>query len=225
MEEYDLRFQRGHSHLFVGPSGSGKTFRVADILRLKNDVFQNGHEIKNVVFFYAVDQPIYNELRKEGVVTTWINKKPTNELFIEQVSEHKNSGGSIVIIDDFMSDISKDFVEIITVTSRHFNTSTMMLFQCLFPSNPLARQISLNVKYVHIHKNPRENAQIQYFARQLQPSNYKWIVESYHAATEKPYSCFSIDLNQNTKEEARFLSNFLPHEWPICAWLSKKSIF
>ncbi len=207
--------------MFVGPSGSGKTFRVCDILRLKNEVFVDGNQINNVVFFYSINQPIYDELRKQNIVTKWIKKKPTNDEFIECVAPFQNRGGSIVVIDDFMSEITKDFVEIITVTSRHYNTSTILLFQSLFPANPLARQISLNVKYVHIHKNPRENAQIQYFARQLQPSNYKWIVEAYHSATSQPFSCFSIDLNQDTPDEVRFLSNFLPKEWPIRSWSSK----
>ncbi len=221
MSSYDIRFEKGACHLFVGPSGCGKTFRVANILSKKNEIFKNGEDITNVVYFYAVSQQIYDDLSKKNLVTKWVNSKPTNESFIELVSPYKDKGGSIVVIDDFMSEITKDFVEIVTVTSRHYNTSTLILFQSLFPPSPFARQISLNVKYVHIHKNPRENAQIQYFARQLQPASYKWIVNAYHEATKLPYSCFMIDLNQSTPEETRFLSNMLPPEWPIKAWKAK----
>jgi len=219
----DVRFRAGSTHLLVGPSGSGKTFRTAAILRLKNELFHGGKDIQNVVFCYSTWQPVYDGLKEEHIVTKWINKAPSNEEFIQLVKDYKLRGGSIVVIDDFMSDINKDLVEIVTVTSRHMNTSTLILFQSLFPSNPLARQISLNVKYIHVHKNPRENAQIQYLARQLRPTDYKWIVEAYHEATAEPYTCFLIDLLQDTDNKLRFRSNILPKEWPMRVWISKKN--
>jgi len=219
---FDARFQHGSTHLIVGPSGSGKTFRTADYLRLKSEIIKGGNNIKNIVFFYATWQPVYAKLRTENVVTRWIQGMPTNEEFINAVQEYKRDGGSIVVIDDFMSEISKDLVEIITVSSRHNNTSTFILFQSLFPAHRLSRQISLNVKYIHIHKNPRENAQIQYLARQLSPNDYKWIVEAYHTATSQPYSCFIIDVTQESDPRLRYKSGFLPHEFPTIVWMSKK---
>ena len=155
------------------------------------------------------------------MVTKWIKKCPSNQEFVDLVSPYHQRGGSIVVINDFMSEISKDLVEIVTVTSRHYNTSTFILFQSLFPSNPLARQISLNCKYLHLHKNPRENAQIQYLARQISPNNYKWIVEAYHEATKVPYSCFLIDLVQSTPENLRFRSKILPSQWPMEVFIAK----
>jgi len=222
--EFDTRFVHGSTHLLVGPSGSGKTFRTATILANKNELIQNGDKIKNVIFFYATWQKVYDVLDKRNLVTKWVNKAPTNDDFVEEVEAYKHDGGSIVIIDDFMSEISKDFVKIVTVSSRHMNTSTFILFQSLFPANPLARQISLNVKYMHVHKNPRENAQFQYLARQLHPVDYKWIVEAYHEATKEPYSCFLIDLVQTTPEQIRFRSDFLPEERPMRAWMRRHTI-
>jgi hypothetical protein len=218
----DLRFVPGSTHLVVGPSSSGKTFRVTDILRLKNSIFQKGESVQNIVFYYATWQPVYSKLKQDGVVSKFVNKCPSNGDFIQDVKDFQHHGGSIVVIDDFMSSINKDLVEIVTVTSRHMNTSTFILFQSLFPANPLARQISLNAKYLHIHKNPRENAQIQYLARQLRPDDYKWIVDAYHDATTKPYSCFLIDLLQNREEHLRFRSNYLPREFPMIVYMSKK---
>lgn len=220
----DARFSKGATHLLVGPSACGKTFRTASILRLKNKIIEGGSEVKNVVFCYAAWQTVYSELDKEKVVTKWVNKLPSNEEFISLVEPFQNDGGSIVVIDDFMSNITNDLVEIVTVSSRHYNTSTFILFQSLFPSNPLARQISLNIKYIHIHKNPRENSQIQYIARQIRPNNYKWIVDAYHEATNLPYSCFLIDLTQQQKDSLRFRSHILPEEFPMRVWFSKGSI-
>ncbi len=58
----DLRFIPGATHLVVGPSGSGKTFRMCEILRWKNQLFQGGEDIKNIVFCYAAWQPCYKDL-------------------------------------------------------------------------------------------------------------------------------------------------------------------
>lgn len=221
---YNMRFPKGSTHLMIGPSASGKTFRTIEIIQHKNDIIENGSEIKNIIFCYAAWQPIYQSLKDSGLVTVWINKMPTNSEFIELTQEYQNKGGSICVIDDFMSDINKDLDEIVRVTSRHTNTSTFILFQSLFPPHKLARQISLNVKFLHIHKNPRENAQIQFLARQLQPINYKWIVEAFHEATKKPYSCFLIDLTQERESHLRFRSCYLPSEKPMRVWTTRGSI-
>ena len=221
---YNLRFPHGSTHLVVGPSGSGKTYRVAEILRLKNYLIENGSEISNIIFCYAADQPIYKHLREKKLVTKWINKMPTNAEFTALTKPYVSKGGSICIIDDFMSKINNDLDEIVRVTSRHMKTTTFILFQSLFPKHPLARQISLNVKFLHIHKNPRENAQIQYLARQLDPQDYKWIVESFHECTRAPYSCFLIDLTQERETHLRYRSHYLPHEFPMRVWQHKGAL-
>lgn len=219
--EYNLRFPKGSTHLLVGPSASGKTFRLSEILRHKNDLLQDGVNIKNIVFCYAVWQPIYSALQNEGAVTKWVNKFPTNDEYIELVKDYSSTGGSIVVLDDFMKNIGNDMDEIVRVTSRHYNVTTFILFQSLFPPHKLARQISLNTKFLHIHKNPRENSQIQYMARQISPNSYKWIVDSYHEATKKPYKAFLIDMTQECSPNLRFRSHYLPSELPMKVYFEK----
>ncbi len=153
-----------------------------------------------------------------------MQKKPSSEEFVKLVEGSRDKGGSIVVIDDFMTQIDQDLVDIVTVQSRHYNTSTFILFQSLFPPSKLARQISLNVKYLHVHKNPRENAQIQTLARQLSPGSSKWIVDAYHKITEVPYQCLLIDLTQNREESLRYRSNYLPEEAPMRVWVPMGTI-
>ena len=219
----DVRFLHGSSHLMVGASGAGKTFRLAEYLKRRKELISGGSEINNVVFYYSVWQPIYDSLKDNGHVTQWIKASPSNDDFINAVKDFKHSGGSIVCIDDQMGDISKELLEIVAVSSRHYNATTFILFQCLFPPMRFARQISLQIKYFHLFKNPRENSQIATLARQLYPQNWKWIVEAFHAATGSPFSCFLIDLTQTSPEKIRFRSNFLPSEFPIIVWGKKGS--
>jgi hypothetical protein len=221
---YNLRFARGATHLVVGPSGCGKTYRTCDILRARKSLIEGGENIKNVVLCYAAWQPIYARLQAEGVVTKFVKKKPSSDEFVELVKDYRDKGGSIVIIDDFMTQIDQDMVDIVTVQSRHYNASTFILFQSLFPPNKLARQISLNVKYLHVHKNPRENSQILVLARQISPNNYKWMVEAYHEVTKQPHQCLLIDLTQKTDEKLRYRSHYLPGEEPMRAWVPKGTV-
>ena len=96
-EIYDLRVQKGTTHLLCGPSNSGKTYRVVNLLRIKDQLIKEGESIKNIVFCYAAWQPIYSELKNENIVTHWINYLPTNEEFKELVAFYKDKGGSIVV--------------------------------------------------------------------------------------------------------------------------------
>lgn len=222
MEAHDFRFPPAATHLIVGPSASGKTVRVAKILRHKNELIRGGSQIENIVWCYSAWQKIYTDLQDDKVVSKWVNKMPSAKEFIDLVSPHKEKG-SIVVIDDFMGEIGKGLDEIVRVLSRHYNCSTFILFQNLFPPHKLSRQISLNVKFIHVHKNPRENAQIMYLARQISPNSYKWIVGAYHEATQKPFSAFLLDLTQEQEKKFRFRSDYLPSEAPMKIWVEKGS--
>lgn len=212
---HNLRFDSGATHLVVGPPAAGKTHRVCEILRNKSKMIEGGERIKNVVFCYAVWQPVYQRLLDDKVVTKFVCGKPTVQEFTELVKAFKDTGGSIVVLDDCMSLIDDDLVSIVTVHSRHYATSTFILFQSLFPANRLARQISLNVKYIHVHKNPRENAQFATLARQVAPKDYKWMVEAYHAVTAQPHTSFLLDMTQGCDDRLRFRSHYLPSELPM----------
>jgi hypothetical protein len=218
---YDLTFNHPATHYVCGPSTSGKTYRTIEILKNKSVLIDGGSDIRNVVFCYAEWQDSYEELKESGLVTQWMNKMPDLDEFTSAVRPYKKTGGSIVVIDDFMSKINETLDHIVRVTGRHNNASVFLLFQSLFPPHKLARQISLNMKYMHIHKNPRENAQIGTLAQQLRKRDYGWIVDAYHEATKEKYSALLIDLTQECPEEVRLRSRYLPSEAPMLIWMPK----
>ena len=180
-----------------------------------------------MVLAYQIWQPHYQQLYDEGIVTVLKEGFPTTDEFRELVEAHKENG-SIFILDDFECELyqpehAKTLEEIVKVQSRHMNVVTLLLFQSLFPPHKAARQISLNVKYIHLLKNPRDNCQFQYLARQLcGTGNYKYLVQAYQDATTAPYSCFLIDLTQECNPLLRFRSHYLPHELPIRVYVPKK---
>ena len=90
-----------------------------------------------------------------------------------------------------------------TKYSHHKNLSVMYLIQNLFHQGKHQRDISLNVHYIVVFKNPRDRAQIQHFARQLYPDNSKYVQEAYADATKIPHGYLLIDLKQETPEACR----------------------
>lgn len=220
-KSFDMRFIHPSTHLIVGSVGAGKTFRIAEIIRQKKFLIRKGAKIKNVIICYSQWQKTYSDLQNEGLVTKFVNKLPSAFEFEELVKSHQGTG-SLVFIDDFMSQINKDLVQIVTVLSRHTNTSTFLLMQSLFPPpSILSRQINLNCSYLHIFKNPRGRSSFTYLARQLLSSSYKWLIEAYEAATKEPYSCFLIDMTHNLDEKLRYRSNILPNEHPMKLYVQK----
>lgn len=217
-KSYNFRFPAGSTHLMVGPSGSGKTQRVLEILKLKSEIIEGGHNIRNVVYFYNTWQQSYSDFKKENIVTDWDQRTPSIQLFKEKVLPYKDEGGSIVVIDDRMIQINRELVEIVCVASRHCNTTTFILFQSLFPIEKEGRQISLNVKFVHLHANPREGKQFDTLARQILPNSHKWLSKAYEKVTGEPYSCFLIDFTQDREPALRFRSHYLPYEFPMCVY-------
>ena len=48
---------------------------------------------------------------------------------------------------------------------------------------------------------------IRYFSRQIDPSNFKSIIDIYNKATKKPFSYLLFDLTQETPDDLRYRSN------------------
>jgi len=209
---YDDRFVHPATHYVSGPTGAGKTRRICQLIRSKHLIMKGGANISNIIFYYDSWQDEYEKMKEDFQGIKFINKKPTSNDFVEKTHHYKHKGGSIVVIDDMMSHLNEDIDQIFRVSSRHNNVSVFLLVQSLFPPQKMARQISLNSRYFHLHKNPREKGQITYFARQINPSNIKFVAEVFDKVTSRPYGCLLIDMTQECDEKLRYRYNYLPEE-------------
>lgn len=217
----DLRLKTPFNAIIAGASQSGKTTFVLNLLRHIDELFLDSRCKNNIIYYYKEMQPNLQSFQSENIVRHWVNKLPTVEDVKDRTLNSKETGGSVIIIDDFASDLTKDISEIFTVIGHHQNTSVILLSQNLFQQGSTFRNVSLNSKYIIIFKNPRDSSQISHFARQFAPNNSKWIVNAFKEATKTPYSYMFLDNHQTTPDVIRVLSNILLHEWPIRVWLEK----
>lgn len=217
---FDLRFECPSRWILAGSSGCGKTTAVLNICRFADTLFKDGRCKQNIIYFYKEWQPQLEMFKKENIVHKWIAGKPTVELVHELTDQCKDSGGSIIVIDDFATELDKEIAQIFKSTSHHTASNVLLLSQNLYEEN--MRGISLNATYIMVFKNPRDRGQITHFARQIAPHNSKYIIEAYMDATQKPYSYLLFDNHQDTHDLFRIRTNVLPHELPIKVYYEKE---
>jgi len=91
--------------------------------------------------------------------------------------------------------------------------------QNLFYKGGVFRTLSLNSHYFVFMKNTRDRQQIGILARQICPGNSNYIVQSYEAATKKPFSYLLADFRPDTPATLRLRSNIFPTEFPTKVYL------
>ena len=221
---FDLRFHPNSTYVIAGASGCGKTTWVVNVLFNANELFAEPKCMQNVCYYYNQWQTAFNDIRSSNAVTHWLNELPTVDSVKELCTPFIGRGGSVLIIDDFQNQITKDVQEIFTTLSHHLELTVFLLGQNIFSKNKFFRDISLNSKYICLFKSPRDQLQIVSFARQFQPNNSAYVIQSFREATKRPYSYMLFDLHQETPDFLRIKSNIFEHEFPMRIWLAKTCI-
>lgn len=213
---YDVRLQCSFNCLVAGSTGSGKTTLVKNLLRLKHDLFSVVPE--KVFLFYNNDQPIYDEMLREGLIDEKINVSvqfPTLEFLTTLVAPFKKGGGSLIIFDDIISDITEEFTKIICNFSHHEATSIILMTQNLFFKHKVFRTLSLNMHYMFLMTNERDKQQVANLGRQVCPNNPNFLVNVYSSAASRAYEYLLLDFRADQNKKVRIRSHIFPHQFPM----------
>lgn len=219
---WDIRFKHPFNLLCTGFSQSGKTSWVRNLLKLSDKLLTQ--KPKLIILLYKAMQPLYNDMLAENLISKMIDVSvqfPSLEEIYEQIEPYKDNGGSMLIFDDVMSDVTGDFEQLFCNASHHLSCSIMFLTQNLFYSDKTYRTMSLNSHYIVIMKNPRDKQQISILARQFKPTNSDYVIKSYLDATKRNYSYLILDFTPNTPDILRLRSDIFPHETPVKVYLEK----
>jgi len=121
---------------------------------------------------------------------------------------------TLLIGDDYMSDINQLVSDIFTKFSHQHDISILHLTPNLFDRNKYAITISLNAHYLVLFKNPRDASQFAVLARQMYPNSWKFAAEGYEDATSTPYGYLMLDLKSDQDERCRLRTNTFRGEQP-----------
>ena len=193
-------FQHPSTFMICGPTGCGKSQFLAQLLITIRSQFNPVPRVIN--YFYSEYQTLFDELK---VIVPFINFHeglPTENSF--EVRDQ------LIILDDLMNE-SKDntnILDVFTKKSHHRNISIILIVQNLFAKGSCIRSMSLNSHYLVLFNNPRDRSQIKHLARQMNPSNPKFIEEAFEDATNaRAHGYLVFDLRQQTPEILRLKSN------------------
>ena len=104
---------------------------MKNLLLFKNDLFKN--KPSKVILVYKRDQEIYESLRKNNLIDIFIDiGKKDIEYVRDIIKKYKNKDedgalGTIVILDDLMSELSSAYQSFFTVDSHHLNCSIILI--------------------------------------------------------------------------------------------------
>ena len=102
---FDITLQMGTAFMLAGPSSCGKSTFVKNLITHRNAMFNR--TIENVYIVCANAQSIYENLVQSGDVKEIYRQMPSKNEIIEIAQIGKKQGGTILILDDILSEISK----------------------------------------------------------------------------------------------------------------------
>ena len=203
----DLRMQAPFTCIIAASTGSGKTYFVKRLLE-NAETMINPAPV-NIIYCYGQYQPLYDEMKRTVSNVNFIEGLPDDVNSYFDPRQH-----SILIIDDLSQELtdSIQLVNLFTKGSHHLNLSVIFICQNMFLQGKFMRTMSLNTHYFVVFRNARDKSQITHLARQMFPTNPKYLVESYTDATKEPYSYLLIDLKPYTEDNYRLRANIFPGE-------------
>ena len=98
-----------------------------------------------------------------------------------------------MVIGDLMSETDERVTKLFTKKSHHCNTSVKYLVQNLFSKGKESRTISINVQYMVLFKNPRDNTQVVNLAKQMYPGRVKYMQDAFRDATSVPHGYLFVN--------------------------------
>ena len=199
----DLRLVNGAVFQVVGPSGSGKTHFVVNLLS-HNGLFKE--PTRQIYWLMGTDEGESGDTQKQFKML----KRVKILKCFEEGWQEKPRKGDVVVIDDLFSESTKeqDFNNMFTKVARHRQVTVIFITQNLFHQGGQHRTRNLNVHYLVIFKNPRDNTVIDYLARQAYPSNRAFLINAFKDATlDKPHGYLFLDFTQACPDLLRVRSD------------------
>ena len=193
----DITINNGSSIQVVGPSGAGKSLFVSTLLATPN-YFKN--PIQHIYWHMGVEEEAgmtSNHMKRLKNITYIKGIKPN---FADKLKKH-----DVIVIDDLYDDVNsiKNFNDLFTKISRHNEITVIFITQNLFHQGGKHRTRNLNVQYLVIFKNPRDQTIINFLSNQAFPLNKKFLIDAFNDATSKPHGYLFIDFTQRCEDEIR----------------------
>jgi energy-coupling factor transporter ATP-binding protein EcfA2 len=192
-----MELQNNACFQIVGPSGSGKTHFVCKLLQ-NEKLFKS--KFKNIWWHQGGGG-------EEGLTNKKVCKLK-NIKFIEGFDPNwskRLKPGDVIIIDDLYQEANKEasFNNLFTKISRHGQVTVIFITQNLFHEGGKHRTRNLNVQYLVLFKNPRDQTVVDYVSRQAFPNNRNFLIDAFQDAAKNAHGYLFIDFTQSCPDDLR----------------------
>ena len=189
-----ILWQHPFRAIVAGASGCGKTYWTLDKLQHKDSPFDSvlwcapGYSLKQQKL-----KNFQHNMRGNVVFIDGLNQEEIQK----NIEENEQQGNqTCIVLDDLMHDENK-FINNLFTSGRHQNCSIIELCQRLYANNK-QRTNRLNTNYFILFPFGADKSEFQTLARQINPLEYKRIIEKYNLCTDKEHGCLIIDANTHT---------------------------
>lgn len=187
--------------IIAGSTKAGKSMFVKRLLLEMKEMFDQ--PVEQVIFVYAVWQPIYDELEAELKDKITFRQDIPGRSEVEGLTEDMKH--RILILDDQQSKLdSRDVADFVTIFCSHRNLSTFIILQNFYHAGKHLRTISLNVQSIVLFKNYRSSTQVKTLATQMLPGNSSFMVDAYTKSTVAPHGYLFVDLDPRSDKRYQF---------------------
>ena len=171
-------FRHPFNMIISGPSQSGKTYFVMQMLKDKQIVPYPDE----VYLFYAVYQTLFDDLKRQGVITDSFKGIEGALSLLEESDKQKSK---LFIFDDLQTEVvnSREISSLFKYGTHHMNASAILIWQNMYPQGSQARDLALNVHYNVVFNNPVTSGQFKRFAQQ-RDAQYKPLMSLYYHLIE-----------------------------------------
>ena len=113
--------------------------------------------------------------------------------------------GDVIVIDDLFQEANKEseFTNLFTKIARHRDVTVIFITQNLFHQGGNHRTRNLNVHYLVLFKNPRDQTVVDFVARQAFPSFKGFLQDAFKDATSNAHGYLFIDFSQKCNDNER----------------------
>ena len=206
-----------------GPSQSGKSEWVAKLIQYQHLMLEEGFE---KIFWFTphghVPKIIHN------IQNLLVYKCLPWEVKNIDLKNNPKNEHCLIVIDDFalQTKNSAELTELFTRFSHHNNMSIIQITQNVFWAGTDSRTRSLNVHYMVLLRQLRDQKQIRLLARQVSQNTNQFnaILTAYNDATEGRYSYLFISFHPRDSPKLLLRSKIFPDEGPHTVYVFKNSI-
>ena len=184
---------------------------------------------KTVIYVYSSQHPLVNKMVEEKIVNKVLKNLPEKQESLEKLTQSCKDEGSIIVIDDALSQMRSYLPQIFEVISHRDNCTVLFITQNAFIDSSVFRRIRENCHYSVAMKHAKNSLKVKNLALQMDSCNIDYIMDAHRDAVKLKrsridknhliYGYLVMDQRPFANDHTRIRTSIFPdEEEPVCIY-------